>query len=207
MYPKAFSKNTSHGVVLYGPPGTGKTMLALALANEAEIPFVKLNGLELVDKWVGSSEKNLRNLFAKAKEHQPCIIFLDEFEAIARKRSGDSGGRHDDKFVNQLLTLLSDIEKNNDNIFVITATNRLDIIDPAILRSGRIGTHIEVNLPTTKEAIEQILDIHLKDKPVAKDIQKQEIVCYDDGGFGCNCFEFCDNELQGRQAGTFKRIV
>lgn len=176
-YPEAFkSKEISHGIILYGPPGTGKTLMALALANEADVPFYKLNGLELIDSYVGSSEKNFRNLFAKAKKEAPCIIFLDEFDAIARARSGDKQGRHDDKIVNQLLTLLSDIEKEGQNIFVITATNRLDILDPALLRSGRLGTHIEVGLPDTPEAIEQIFNIHTKSKPISKDFKKTEFI-------------------------------
>lgn len=175
-YPKAFeNQKINKGVILYGPPGTGKTLLALALANEANVKFIKMNGLELIDQYVGTSERNFRNLFLEARKEEPCIIFLDEFDAIARKRSGDTHGRHDDKIVNQLLTLLSDLEKENINIFVITATNRLDIIDPALLRNGRIGTHIEVGLATTAEAVEQILDIHLKNKPVRLS-KKDEII-------------------------------
>lgn len=175
-YPKAFeNQKINKGVILYGPPGTGKTLLALALANEADAKFIKMNGLELIDQYVGTSERNFRNLFLEARKEEPCIIFLDEFDAIARKRSGDTHGRHDDKVVNQLLTLLSDLEKENVNIFVITATNRLDIIDPALLRNGRIGTHIEVGLATTPEAVEQILDIHLKNKPVRL-TEKDEVI-------------------------------
>lgn len=176
-YPDAFNnQKISHGIVLHGPTGTGKTLLALALANEAGVKFFKMNGLEMLDQYVGNSEKNFRKLFAKAIEQAPSIIFLDEFDSVARKRTGDSQGRHDDKVVNQLLTLLSDIEKEKHNVFVVTATNRLDMLDSAILRNGRIGTHIEVGLPNTPEAIRQILNIHSKGKPLSKTLNTAKIV-------------------------------
>lgn len=110
-YPEAYKgRMISHGTILYGPPGTGKTLIAQALANESDANFIKLNGLEMSSCWVGQSEKNWRNLFEKAKKNQPCIIFVDEFDAVAKNR-GEAQGRHDDKVVNQLLTLISDIEK------------------------------------------------------------------------------------------------
>lgn len=180
MFPNAFDKfknfKPSRGIVLHGPTGTGKTLLALALANEANVPFFKVDCNELIESYVGSSEKNLRNLFKKAKAQQPCILFFDEFDSIARKRTGDTQGRHDDKVVNQLLTLLCDVEKNNPGIYIIAATNRLDIIDPAILRGKRLATHIEVGPPNTRDAVQQILDLHLKDIPLAKNFSKQKFV-------------------------------
>ncbi len=169
-YPAAHEGIQSHGVLLYGPPGTGKSLVAEALANETGANFFKLNGLELSSKWVGETEKNWRKLFDEAKENQPSIIFLDEFEAVARKRGGQNV--YADDTVNQMLTLLSDIEKNNDKVFLITATNNKDLIDPTVLRAGRIGNHIFVGPPENAEGTKQILDIHTKYKPIDKDFDK-----------------------------------
>lgn len=170
-YPEAYRNTTvNHGYIMYGPPGTGKTLIAQALANETNASFIKLNGLEMESKWVGASEENWRKLFDTARENQPAIIFIDEFDAVAKKRGGmDVYG---DKVVNQLLTLMSDVEKNGDDIFVITATNRLDILDSAITRSGRFGKHIEVKAPNTKDAVLKIFDIHTKNKALDKDFPK-----------------------------------
>ena len=176
LYPKGFpNRKTGTGIVLHGPSGTGKTMLAMALANEAQVPFYKVDCTELLDQYVGSSEKNLRKLFKNALEHQPCIMFFDEIDSIARKRTGDSTGRHDDKLVNQFLTLLNELANNKD-LFIIAATNRLDILDNAILRGRRLGTHIEVSPPNTPEAVEQILDLYLKAIPVSPDFSKAKFV-------------------------------
>ena len=174
-YPEAY-KNTSlnHGYILYGPPGTGKTLIAQALANETNASFIKLNGLEMESKWVGQSEENWRNLFETARENQPAIIFIDEFDAVAKKRGGTDV--YGDKVTNQLLTLMSDLEKNGDDIFVITATNRLDMLDGAITRSGRFGKHIEVKAPDTKDGVMKIFDIHTKNKPLADDVNKEKLV-------------------------------
>ncbi len=173
-YPEAY-KNTvvNHGYIMYGPPGTGKTLIAQALANETDAAFIKLNGLELESKWVGESEENWRKLFDSARENQPSIIFIDEFDAVAKKRGG--ADVYGDKVVNQLLTLMSDVEKNGDDIYVITATNRLDMLDSAITRSGRFGKHIEVTAPNTKDGILKIFDIHTKNKKLADDIDKEKL--------------------------------
>lgn len=169
-YPEAFKDTMlSHGALMYGPPGTGKTRLAAALANEADINFIKMNGLEMESKWVGESEENWRKLFEAAKEEQPSIIFLDEFDAVAKERGGQDV--YGDKVVNQLLTLMSDLEKDGDDVYVIAATNKKDNIDKAILRSGRFGVHIPVELPDEK-GVRQILDIHLKGKDIDADIDK-----------------------------------
>ncbi len=173
-YPEAYRNSiVNHGYILYGPPGTGKTLIAQALANETNAEFIKLNGLEMESKWVGESEENWRKLFDTARENQPAIIFIDEFDAVAKKRGGiDVYG---DKVTNQLLTLMSDIEKNGDDIFVITATNRLDMLDSAITRSGRFGKHIEVKAPDTQEAVLKIFEIHTKNKQLADDFPKEKI--------------------------------
>lgn len=174
-YPQAYKNaNLNHGILLYGPPGTGKTLIAQALANETNANFVKLNGLEMDSKYVGDSEKNWRKLFDTAREKQPSIIFVDEFDAVAKTRDGKDV--YGDKVVNQILTLMSDIEKNGDDIYVIAATNNQKSLDAAITRSGRFGKHIEVKAPDTFDAVAQIFDIHTKNKALAKDLDKQALI-------------------------------
>lgn len=164
-YPDAYKNNiVNHGFIMYGPPGTGKTLIAEALANETNANFVKMNGLEMESKWVGESEQNWRTLFDTARENQPSIIFIDEFDAVAKKRGG--ADVYGDKVVNQILTLMSDVEKNGDDIFVIAATNKVNMLDDAITRSGRFGKHLEVKAPETSADIKRIFDIHTKKKPL-----------------------------------------
>lgn len=173
-YPKAFKGTTlNKGIILYGPPGTGKTLLAEALANECDASFIKLNGLEMENKYIGETEKNWRDKFEQARNAQPCIMFIDEFDAVARKRSGSETARYADKTVNQLLTLLSDLEKSNDQVFVIAATNKLNILDDAVIRSGRFGKHILVPTPKT-EGCKQILNIHTKKLNIDKNFNPDE---------------------------------
>ena len=164
-YPEAF-RNTklNHGFIMYGPPGTGKSLTAEALANETNANFIKLNGLEMESKWVGESEENWRVLFDTARENQPTVIFIDEFDAVAKKRGG--ADVYGDKVVNQLLTLMSDVEKNGDDIYVIAATNRPEMLDEAISRSGRFGRKIEMKAPETLKDMLSIFNIHTKGKPL-----------------------------------------
>jgi len=174
-YPSAYKNNIiNRGTILTGGPGTGKTLLAQALANEADAHYIQLNGLEMESKWVGESEANWRNLFSEAKEHQPCIIFIDEFDAVAKKREGSSTSRYDDKVVNQLLTLMSDAEKGKfGNVFVVVATNKIDLLDDAIVRSGRFGKHIPVEKPDLK-GCKHIFDIHSQNKPISESLNIEE---------------------------------
>lgn len=172
-YPEAFSV-VNHGVILQGGPGTGKSLIAEALANEVQANYVKLNGLELESKWAGESEENWRVLFQQAKETQPSVIFIDEFDAVARKREGSETSRHDDKIVNQILTLMSDIEKADDQVYVIAATNKKDILDDAIVRSGRFGKEIEVPNPDL-DGCKKILEIHTRDKKVDRSVDKDAL--------------------------------
>ena len=173
-YPDGYANmDVNHGFILYGPPGTGKTHIARALANEADANFISLNGLDLESKWVGESEANWRNLFAEAKANQPTIIFIDEFDAVARSR--DSYDEYGNKVVNQILTLMTDIDNDADNIFVIGATNNFKALDSAITRSGRFGKHLEVALPD-KEGISKIFDIHAKNKPLDDSISKENLI-------------------------------
>lgn len=171
-YPEAFNA-LNHGVILEGEPGTGKSLMAEAVSNEAGVHFIKLNGLELESKWVGESSANWRALFEKARKNEPCIIFIDEFDAVARKREGDSSSRHDDKVVNQILTLMSDIEKSSSRVYVLAATNKKELLDDAIVRSGRFGKTIHVPLPDEKGCA-QILDIYTKDKNLDDDFSAAE---------------------------------
>lgn len=170
-YPEAYERmDLNHGIILYGPPGTGKTHIARALANEAGANFIGLNGLDLESKWVGESEENWRTLFKEAKESQPSIIFLDEFDAVARSR--DSRDEYGNKVVNQILTLMTDIDNEGDNVFVIGATNNYKALDAAITRSGRFGKHYEVT-PPDLSALREILDVHTKSKPVDENFDKE----------------------------------
>ena len=164
-FPYAYQnrKNLNHGFILYGPPGTGKTLLAQAVAGEVDAHYIKLNGLEMESKWVGESNENWRKLFADAKKNQPAVIFLDEFDAVARNRSGQD--IHGDKVVNQILTLMKDIDNENLKVFVIAATNKLEMLDNAIVRSGRFGEYINIAEPD-RSSLDKIFEVHARDKNI-----------------------------------------
>lgn len=173
-YPEAYNNfDINRGFILYGPPGTGKTHIARALANEADVNFVSINGTEMESKWVGESEANWRNLFQDAKDKQPTILFIDEIDAITKERGGKDV--YGDKVVNQILSLMTDIDNNKDNVFVIGATNNFKALDKAIIRSGRFGKHLEVKMPD-KNGIAKIFDIHTSQKPLDRNIDKESIV-------------------------------
>jgi transitional endoplasmic reticulum ATPase len=161
------------GILLYGPPGTGKTLMAKAAANESEANFISIKGPELLSKWVGESEKGVREIFRKARQAAPCIIFFDEIDAIAPKRGGDFGDSHvTERLISQLLTELDGLEILT-NVVVIGATNRPDIVDAALLRPGRFDRLLYVPPPDRDSRI-QIIKIHVKKKPLddAVDIEK-----------------------------------
>ena len=165
-YPEVFDGfMVSRGAILYGPPGTGKTLLAKTLAAESGASVFELCGTDLADKWVGGSEKNCRELFQKAVEAQPSIIYFDEIDALGKKRGDD---KYADKLLAQFLSLMSDLEKRNDNVYIIGSTNRKEDLDPAFVRSGRFGALLEVKAPDL-EGTKQILAIHTKGKPIDKD--------------------------------------
>jgi transitional endoplasmic reticulum ATPase len=155
------------GILLYGPPGTGKTLLAKAVANEANANFISVKGPELLSKWVGESERHVREMFRKAKQVAPCILFFDEIDALAPRRGLGADTHVTERVVSQLLTELDGIEELKD-VFVIAATNRPDMIDPALLRPGRIERHIYIP-PPDKEGRKEIFKIHLRGKPLAYD--------------------------------------
>jgi transitional endoplasmic reticulum ATPase len=160
------------GIILHGPPGTGKTMIAKAIANEIKAHFILVNGPEILSKWVGESEKNLRNLFEEANKYQPSVIFFDEIDAIASKRSGSETGRNAAQIVNQLLTLFDGV-KENKGVVILASTNRIELLDPAILRSGRFDYKIAVPNPNL-EGCRIILEIKTKKMPVANSFNIQE---------------------------------
>ncbi len=154
------------GILLYGPPGTGKTMLAKAVANESEANFIAVKGPALMSKWVGESEKAIREVFKKARQVAPCIIFFDEIDALVPTRGNDSGVA--ERVLSQLLTEMDGIEELK-GVVVLAATNRLDMIDPALLRPGRLEIHLELPVPDLS-AREEILRAHNRKKPVADDL-------------------------------------
>ena len=163
------------GILLYGPPGTGKTMIAKALATMTDSNFISIKGPELLSKWVGESEKGVREIFRKARQAAPCIIFLDEVDALVPRRgSGDSGSHVTENVVSQILTEIDGLEELH-NVLIIGATNRLDIVDEALLRPGRFDRIIEVPNPDSKGR-EQIFRIHSKKKPLANDVNITRIV-------------------------------
>jgi cell division protease FtsH len=162
------------GIILYGNPGTGKTLLAKAIAGEAKVPFYAVSGSDFIQMYVGVGASRIRNLFKKAKSHGKAVIFIDEIDAIGKQRSSNKSGNSDEKdqTLNALLTEMSGF-KESDGIVVIAATNRLDILDEALLRPGRFDRHIEVSLPDIN-AREKIVNLHLKNKPVG-DINIRDI--------------------------------
>ena len=176
-YPSAFLKlgiTPPKGILLYGPPGTGKTLLAKAVANETESNFIAIKGPEIYSKWVGESEKKVRDIFDKARQVSPSIIFIDEIDSIASSRSSIDGNNVNEQVVNQLLTELDGIEPLK-NVVVIAATNRIDRIDPAILRSGRFDSVVFVPPPTQEER-KAVFSVYLNKMPIEGD--KSELIDY-----------------------------
>ena len=167
---KKLGAKVPKGVLLVGPPGTGKTLLARAAAGEADVPFFSASGSDFVEMFVGVGAARVRDLFEQAKKYQPCIIFIDEMDAVGRHRGAGLGGGHDEReqTLNQLLVELDGFDENNSTI-LIAATNRPDILDPALLRPGRFDRHIVVDKPDVKGR-EEILQVHMKDKQFADDV-------------------------------------
>ena len=163
------------GVILVGPPGTGKTLLAKAVAGEAGVPFFSISGSDFVEMFVGVGASRVRDLFEEGKRHAPCIIFIDEIDAVARQRGTGMGGGHDEReqTLNQLLVEMDGFGVN-EGIIVMAATNRVDILDPAILRPGRFDRKVAVGRPDVKGR-EEILRVHAKDKPLGEDVDLAQI--------------------------------
>src|ERR687883_820230 len=167
------------GLLLYGPPGTGKTMIAKAVATTSEANFISVKGPELLSKWVGESEKGVREVFRKARQAAPCVIFFDELDAIAPRRGSEGDAHVTERVISQLLTELDGLEVLT-NVMVIAATNRPDIIDPALLRPGRFDRLLYVPPPDRYSRI-QIIKIHIKKKPLAEEINIDELANHTDG--------------------------
>jgi len=174
------------GVLLVGPPGTGKTLFAKAVAGEAEVPFFSISGSDFVEMFVGVGASRVRDLFEQAKRAQPCIIFIDEIDAVGRQRGAGLGGGHDEReqTLNQLLVQMDGFETNH-GVIVIAATNRADILDPALLRPGRFDRQIFVNVPDVRGR-EAIFKVHARNKPLSPDIDFKAIARITSGSSGAD---------------------
>jgi cell division protease FtsH len=172
-FPKKFNElgaKIPTGVLLFGPPGTGKTLLARAVSGEAGVPFFSISGSDFVEMFVGVGASRVRDLFEQAKKSAPCIVFIDEIDAVGRQRGAGLGGGHDEReqTLNQLLVEMDGFN-GNDGVIIIAATNRADVLDPALLRPGRFDRQVIVDVPDVKGR-EEILKVHAKGKPVVKDV-------------------------------------
>ncbi len=186
-YPQAFARlgiKPPRGILLFGPPGTGKTLLAKAVATESGANFIAVRGPEILSKWVGESEKAIREIFRKARQYAPAVVFFDEIDAIAYVRGGEIGSRVGERIVSQLLTEIDGISELSD-VVVIAATNRPDVIDPALLRPGRLEKLIYVPPPDEKGRLE-ILRIHTRNVPLAPDVDLVEIARRTEGYTGAD---------------------
>lgn len=174
------------GVLLVGPPGTGKTLLARAVAGEADVPFFNISGSEFVEMFVGVGASRVRDLFKKAKKNSPCIVFIDEIDAVGRQRGAGLGGGHDEReqTLNQILTEMDGFETGT-NVIVMAATNRPDVLDPALLRPGRFDRRVTVDRPDIKDR-EAILKVHAKNKPLAKTVDLEKIARHTPGFAGAD---------------------
>lgn len=188
-FPKKFEAvgaKIPKGVLLVGPPGTGKTMLARAVAGEANVPFFSISGSEFVEMFVGVGASRVRDLFAKAKKNSPCIIFVDEIDAVGRKRGSGMGGGHDEReqTLNQILVEMDGFEQGQ-NVIVLAATNRADVLDPALLRPGRFDRRVNIGLPDRKDR-EAILKVSFEKKPLAHNVDLDALAAKTAGSSGAD---------------------
>ena len=199
-WPLKFGKVFDHmnakppkGILLYGPPGTGKTMLAKAVATESEANFIAVKGPEFLNKWVGESEKAVRETFRKARQASPCVIFMDEIDSIAPERGTGGDSNVTERVISQMLTEMDGLESLN-GVVVIAATNRPDIMDPALLRPGRFDKSIFIG-PPDKESRKAIFGIHTKNRPLADDVDLEELADKTDGCTGADIAAICNEAV------------
>jgi cell division protease FtsH len=188
-FPKKFQgvgARIPKGVLLVGPPGTGKTMLSRAVAGEANVPFFSISGSEFVEMFVGVGASRVRDLFAKAKKNAPCIIFIDEIDAVGRRRGSGMGGGHDEReqTLNQILVEMDGFEQG-ENVIVLAATNRADVLDPALLRPGRFDRRVGIGLPDRQDR-EAILKVHFAKKPLSKEVDLDALAAKTAGSSGAD---------------------
>jgi len=194
------------GVLLLGSPGTGKTLMARAVAGEAEVPFFHISGSEFVEMFVGVGASRVRDLFKKAKKNSPCIIFIDEIDAVGRKRGSGMGGSHDEReqTLNQILVEMDGFDQNV-NVIVMAATNRPDVLDPALLRPGRFDRQVIIDLPDIKDR-EAILKVHSQKKPLAKEVSLRKVAERTPGFSGADLANLL-NEAAIMTARNSKKII
>jgi cell division protease FtsH len=188
-FPKKFQSvgaKIPKGVLLVGPPGVGKTMLSRAVAGEANVPFFSISGSEFVEMFVGVGASRVRDLFAKAKKNAPCIIFIDEIDAVGRRRGSGMGGGHDEReqTLNQILVEMDGFEQG-ENVIVLAATNRADVLDPALLRPGRFDRRVGIGLPDRQDR-EAILKVHFAKKPLSKEVNVDALAAKTAGSSGAD---------------------
>ncbi|MDI6639407.1 MAG: AAA family ATPase, partial [Methanocellales archaeon] len=191
-YPEAFEAfhtNPPKGILLYGPPGTGKTLLARAVATESDANFISIKGPELLSRFVGESERAVRETFRKAKQAAPTIIFFDELDSIAPTRGASFDSHVSERVVSQILTELDGMEELKD-VVIVAATNRPDLVDPALLRPGRLDRLIYIPPPGERER-KQIFQIHLRDKPLADDVDIDVLAKQTEGCVGADIEAIC----------------
>jgi len=198
-HPEKFEKfgmSPSRGVLFYGPPGCGKTLLAKAIANECQANFISIKGPELLTMWFGESESNVRDVFDKARQSAPCVLFFDELDSIARARGGSGGdaGGAGDRVINQLLTEMDGMGSKK-TVFIIGATNRPDVLDPAIMRPGRLDQLVYIPLPDAPSRL-QILKAVLRKSPIAPDVNLQFLAGALEGFSGADITEICQRSCK-----------
>ena len=195
------------GVLLLGSPGTGKTLLAKAVAGEAGVPFFSISGSEFVEMFVGVGASRVRDLFKRAKKHSPCILFIDEIDAVGRQRGAGLGGSHDEReqTLNQILVEMDGFEPS-DNIIVMAATNRPDVLDAALLRPGRFDRRVTLDLPDINDR-EEILKVHAKEKPLAEEVKLRSVAERTPGFSGADLMNLLNESAIAAALKMLKRLV